>query len=584
MRAVPAAITAARQSESSRLCQIWEVTRTDGTILRFTEHDRDLIVSGNTYLSTASFDPSSIKANADMAVGDMDVRGAFSVGEVTAADVLAGKYQGASFWVGEVLWDAPEEGVDILKFGWLGRCKELGGQFTFELLGPGMMLQHTIGEIYSPTCRATFGDARCKVDLESVQITVTVTAVTSRREFAVSGLSTPVADYWSLGLAQWLTGANAGISMEVQTSDVDDVALLLAMPFDIAIGDTLRLTAGCDHTLAMCRDRFNNVLNFRGEPHVPVSDDLIRGPGADVARATGGSAVDVSPPPGPPAPLEPSSTVPAGQSAGIWALTFEDHFDSSTLDAAKWSTPIWYGDQAVTEPGPNVTNSNNTVVNYDVNAGNNSCLRIWPALQSGKYFYRTIHTDSMGLSSASGAKFRQKYGYFEARMKLPRGRGCWPAFWLFGHYGIDGTKPVRPEIDIMEAYSGGYDSVNGASPGWADSNLHPTTHSVTFWTDSGNENDRTKYGPVMEETTDLSAAFHVYGLTWEPGGVMTWFLDGVQLGSHTFSSGDALDTYALAIYLDLWFGSASGYASESETPVGSSNSFEIDYVRAWAQA
>lgn len=278
----------------------------------------------------------------------------------------------------------------------------------------------------------------------------------------------------------------------------------------------------------------------------------------------------------------PNEAAPDGQVAEAWSLSFEDHFNGSALDVNKWSTPIWYGDQAVTEPGPNVTNSNNTVVNYDVNAASNSCLRIWPALQDGKYFYRTIHTDSMGSSSASGAKFRQKYGFFEMRAKLPIGRGCWPAFWLFGHYANVGGSPVRPEIDVMEAYCGGYDTTNNASPGWADSTLHPTTWATTFWSDTGDENARTKSGPhMMQNAGDLSADFHTYGMKWEPGGVFTWYIDGAQKGTTTFTAADKLDTYPLAIYLDLWFGSASGWANTGETPLGTSNAFEVDYVRAW---
>lgn len=301
MRSVPAAITAARESASSRLVQIWEVTRSDNTVLRFTEHDRDIEYDGETYLSTASYEPSSIKANADMSVGDMDVKGAFAIGMIEAADVIAGKYHGASFWVGELLWDAPEEGIDVLKFGWLGRCKEIGGQFAFELLGPSMMLQHTIGEIYSPTCRATLGDSRCGVDLVPWTVAAAVESVASRREFTISSVLTLPATRWQGGLVTWTSGANAGLSMEIQLPDDTDpvpmtLTLFLPMPFDIEIGDECTIVAGCDKTLATCRDVFNNVLNFRGEPHVPVSDDLIRGPGPDTPRASGGSSSDVSPP------------------------------------------------------------------------------------------------------------------------------------------------------------------------------------------------------------------------------------------------------------------------------------------------
>ena len=69
-----------------------------------------------------------------------------------------------------------------------------------------------------------------------------------------------------------------GLEMEVASFDGTDMVLLLPMPNDVQVGDTFSIVAGCDHSLATCRDRFDNVLNFRGEPHAPVSDDVIRGP------------------------------------------------------------------------------------------------------------------------------------------------------------------------------------------------------------------------------------------------------------------------------------------------------------------
>lgn len=296
MRTVPAAITAARQSSVSHLCKIWELTRQDGTVYRFTEHDLDLVVDGETFYATASFDPSSVKAAADMSVSDMEVIGAFDTELIDARHLLGGLFHGAAFWVGEVLWDAPEEGVDVLQFGWLGRVRETGGKFIAELLGPGAMLQQTIGEVYSPVCRATFGDARCGVVFAPLSSAVITT--TSRRVFQATS---PLYDMgsWALGKVTFTTGANTGISMDIYQMDVDTVTLLLPMPFTIEAGDQFEAVPGCDKSFAMCRNRYANVLNFRGEPHVPVSDDLIRGPGPDVSRASGGSGSDVTPDPVP---------------------------------------------------------------------------------------------------------------------------------------------------------------------------------------------------------------------------------------------------------------------------------------------
>jgi hypothetical protein len=70
---------------------------------------------------------------------------------------------------------------------------------------------------------------------------------------------------------------------------------------------------------------------------------------------------------------------------------------------------------------------------------------------------------------------------------------------LFNHIG---TR--RPEIDIMEAYSGG-----GPSTGWSDSNLHPTAYAPTVWIDAG-----VLAGTKTIVTPDLSAAFHKYAVKW----------------------------------------------------------------------
>lgn len=308
MRTVPAAITAARQSSSSRLCKIWEITRTDGVVLRFTEHNRDLVIGGETYRATASFDPSTIKAGADMSVGDLDVQGAFDTEYVTAEDLLAGRYWGASFFVAEVLWDDLAAGTDVLKTGWIGTVREIGGKFLAELLDLNARLQQTIGEVYSQACRATLGDSRCGVVLSSYA--GTVVAATSRRVFSQTIASAQYEGFFQFGRLTWTSGANDGLSMDVQAHDGDTVSLFLPMPFDVTAGDTFTMVGGCDKSLAMCRGRWNNVLNFRGEPHAPVNDDLIRGPGPDVNRASGGGGADISPAPTPEpdVPLVPTIT------------------------------------------------------------------------------------------------------------------------------------------------------------------------------------------------------------------------------------------------------------------------------------
>lgn len=226
---------------------------------------------------------------------------------------------------------------------------------------------------------------------------------------------------------------------------------------------------------------------------------------------------------------------PFGQDPAGYVLTFSEEFDH--FNQRLWNDHIWY-------------EASNPTKNYAVE---NGVLKIWPQRDaSGQFFNRTLDTDG---------NFQQTYGYFEMEAKLPRGRGVWPAFWLFAHPG-----DRRPEIDIMEAYPAG--------EGWGFMDRHgmyrPNVYASTVWIDNGNS-----AGSKMYEThMDLSNAFHKYAVKWEPH-KQTFYFDGKPVLTVNASMSDSM-----YIILDLWFGSAAGMPDDS-TPQGKANSFEINYVRAW---
>lgn len=233
---------------------------------------------------------------------------------------------------------------------------------------------------------------------------------------------------------------------------------------------------------------------------------------------------------------KPAPKTPFGQDASDYVLTFADEFDSFNRDV--WSDHIWYEE-------PNRTR------NYTVE---NGLLKIWPQRDAaGKFFNRTLVTDG---------KVEQRYGYFEMEAKLPRGKGTWPAFWLFAHPG-----KRRPEIDIMEAYPGGVDPW-----GYTDDSgvSRPTAYGMTVWHDEGASAGALQF----DAGRDLSAKFHKYAVKWEPH-QQTFYFDGKKVYLVKADMNDRM-----FILLDLWFGSSSGEPDES-TPEGKTNSFEVNYVRAW---
>lgn len=85
--------------------------------------------------------------------------------------------------------------------------------------------------------------------------------------------------FFDYGVVTWLTGANEGIEMEVKSYTPGQVTLVLPMPFAISADspqDTFTITAGCDRSPTTCKNRFNNLVNFRGEPFVRGRDTMIQ--------------------------------------------------------------------------------------------------------------------------------------------------------------------------------------------------------------------------------------------------------------------------------------------------------------------
>lgn len=110
----------------------------------------------------------------------------------------------------------------------------------------------------------------------------TVVAGLTRTTISVEGVSGDTADYYNGGLLTWLSGNNAGRSMEVKDFDANTNLLTfhLPAPYEPAVGDAFEIHPGCDKKLATCKETFDNVVNFRGEPFIPGQDEYLSYPNA----------------------------------------------------------------------------------------------------------------------------------------------------------------------------------------------------------------------------------------------------------------------------------------------------------------
>lgn len=94
------------------------------------------------------------------------------------------------------------------------------------------------------------------------------------QNFTGSSATDSSAGYLDGGTLSWISGANAGVSMEIKSyiTDGSIVTLWLGMNYQPAAGDTFFYYPGCDKRRETCLQKFNNILNFRGEPDMPGLD------------------------------------------------------------------------------------------------------------------------------------------------------------------------------------------------------------------------------------------------------------------------------------------------------------------------
>jgi len=297
MRTIPPALQAKLNSGATTLCRCWRLTRRDGVVQGFTDHDRDIDLDGLTCRAATGLAASEATQAQGLAVTASEVYGALNDDTLNEDDLAAGLYDVAEVEVFLVDWSEPALRLLLAK-GALGEVRREGPVFAAELRGLAHRLAEDSGRLYTATCSADLGDARCTVDLDdpAYRGTGTVAALTGTSAFTASGLNAFADGWFTAGRLQWTSGANAGLAVEVKRHRSNGASVTLdlwqAMPHAIAPGNAFTVTAGCDKRFATCRDRFANGVNFRGFPHIPGNDFLIAYPVPGAPGNDGGSLVN----------------------------------------------------------------------------------------------------------------------------------------------------------------------------------------------------------------------------------------------------------------------------------------------------
>ena len=246
-------------------------------------------------------------------------------------------------------------------------------------------------------------------------------------------------------------------------------------------------------------------------------------------------------------------------------LVWSDEFNGTTVDQTKWNF--------VTGNGcPGLCGWGNGELEYYTDGTNNTTV-------ANGVLTMTVKKETSNGSPFTSSKlvtlgkFSKTYGRFEARMRMPKGVGMWPAFWMLSK---NNNWPMTGEIDIME-YRGDQPKVDFG-----------TLHYGLAWPNN-------KYdGNSITSTTDLDQDFHVYAVEWTVDDIK-WYLDNTLYKTETRdpstlnpanNNPSNLWPWNSDFYIILNFAVGGGFCgSPSEAQIQLTKpTFEIDYVRVYDKA
>jgi uncharacterized phage protein (TIGR02218 family) len=281
---------------TTALVRCWSLVLQAGRgTFRFTEHNRALVVDGNTYFPSDSIDAGAAVNQGDLSVPNTGVRGIISSGKLTEKMLREGTFNGADVEEFLVDWRFPFAGRTRYTKYRIGKVtwNDAMQMFEADLVGQSERLSNRVGEIYSRTCRWNLGDSDCTVNLATWTRTATVTSLVNEATF-VTGTPSGGAvydEFFNDGPLSWTNSNNNGLKSIVKRyrSATNLWEITVPPPTPIQVGDTLSAITGCNKLSGLdidgrtvadghCKNKFNNVVNFGGFPFMPTNDKLYMTP------------------------------------------------------------------------------------------------------------------------------------------------------------------------------------------------------------------------------------------------------------------------------------------------------------------
>lgn len=264
-----------------RFASLWEIERTDGTFLRFTDHDTEITFENNVYTPVAGFNAGAQQRLETLKARSVETIGVIDSSAISDADLKAGKYREAKLTHYTIDWRYPWAGHFSKSIYWIAETVYDGEVWQAKAEGVTRWLTQKIGFTASRTCRHRLGRDVCALGVNLVDVTDTgsITTILRQRQMFRTDL-VAADDVYKNGYITFTSGDNNGVSVEVKgyTQTNGRVELELLTPKALQVGDTFEIEQGCDGLHETCKTKFDNIVNFGGFRDMPGSDRLIKTP------------------------------------------------------------------------------------------------------------------------------------------------------------------------------------------------------------------------------------------------------------------------------------------------------------------
>jgi uncharacterized phage protein (TIGR02218 family) len=251
-------------------------TLLSGLILTYTNADVPIVLNGYTYLANSALVDGlhykcAIGLDVDQQKITIAARSSDTVGGVPFLQALAnGVFDGCEITRERAFlsaWNAAPIGSVILFKGRVGEVTSIGRTSAEVTVNSDLTLLdlNMPRNLYSPACLHVLYDSGCTLVKNAFSANGAVGAGSTDVTINWSGAST----VYTQGTLLFSSGANAGKSVTVKQATTSTLTLAYPLLNAPATGDAFTVYQGCDHTMATCKAKFNNLANFRGFPFIP---------------------------------------------------------------------------------------------------------------------------------------------------------------------------------------------------------------------------------------------------------------------------------------------------------------------------